>query len=216
MRYSQMLILVRETGLSPERAAPYFGLSGMTLRRWQENPLRGDLPEPYASACAKAVHRLVAEGVVSPESAVVGEILKESGEELQKSVEKTLGLAPNFLAEAANNSDVLESGLSRIGSDSQRRDAVERQKTRIFSFASWGKGWKRCISKLMEVIRSPELTLADKLVAYGALFYLITPFDLIPDTIPGIGYLDDFAILSLALLYYERRYRKKKISTEMK
>ncbi|MDE2313589.1 MAG: DUF1232 domain-containing protein [Elusimicrobia bacterium] len=62
----------------------------------------------------------------------------------------------------------------------------------------------------MDVIRSPQLTLTDKLVAYGALFYLITPFDLIPDTIPGIGYLDDFAILSLALLYYERRFRKRK------
>ncbi len=206
-----MLSLVKETKLSPERAAPYFGLSGMTLRRWQEKPLRGELPEPYASACAKAVHTLVAEGVLSPDSTVVGEILSESGQTLQKSVEKTLGLAPNFLAEAANNSDVLETGLSRIGSDAGKRGAVERQEKRIFSFASWGKGWKRCISRLMDVIRSPQLTLTDKLVAYGALFYLITPFDLIPDTIPGIGYLDDFAILSLALLYYERRFRKKKM-----
>lgn len=63
---------------------------------------------------------------------------------------------------------------------------------------------------MLEVIRSKDLTLADKLVAYGALFYLITPMDFIPDAIPVVGYLDDFAVLGLALAYYAHRAKKKK------
>ena len=33
----------------------------------------------------------------------------------------------------------------------------------------------------------------------GAVSYFVTPFDLVPDVIPKIGYLDDKAVLTLAL-----------------
>jgi uncharacterized membrane protein YkvA (DUF1232 family) len=46
----------------------------------------------------------------------------------------------------------------------------------------------------------------EKLSAYGALFYLITVFDLIPDTIPVFGVLDDFAILGIVTAYYLRKF----------
>ena len=46
----------------------------------------------------------------------------------------------------------------------------------------------------------------DKLAAYGALFYLITTFDLIPDTIPVFGLLDDFAILGIVVAYYVQKF----------
>jgi uncharacterized membrane protein YkvA (DUF1232 family) len=34
-------------------------------------------------------------------------------------------------------------------------------------------------------------------LSIGALLYFINPFDLIPDAVVGIGYLDDFAVVSL-------------------
>ena len=38
----------------------------------------------------------------------------------------------------------------------------------------------------------------DKAIIIGSLGYFISPIDLIPDTIPVIGYLDDVSILMLA------------------
>lgn len=37
-----------------------------------------------------------------------------------------------------------------------------------------------------------------KAIAAGALLYFLNPIDLIPDSIPHFGYIDDFAVLSIA------------------
>ena len=44
----------------------------------------------------------------------------------------------------------------------------------------------------------PRVSLIDKAIIIGSLGYLISPLDLIPDTIPVIGLLDDTAVLMLA------------------
>ena len=51
----------------------------------------------------------------------------------------------------------------------------------------------------------------------GTLLYVLSPADLIPDFIPGVGYLDDAAMLSLCLKFakfdiemYKRTMRKRK------
>jgi len=33
----------------------------------------------------------------------------------------------------------------------------------------------------------------------AALLYFVNPFDIIPDVIPGVGYLDDVAVLGLCM-----------------
>ncbi|MCH4155276.1 MAG: DUF1232 domain-containing protein [Muribaculaceae bacterium] len=52
---------------------------------------------------------------------------------------------------------------------------------------------------LFYVLRSPEVSIADKAKIYGALGYFILPIDFIPDTIPIAGYSDDLAALMWAL-----------------
>ena len=82
---------------------------------------------------------------------------------------------------------------------------VDKQKKKILSFKKLGLEWSERISILTGVIASKKLSALDKFMAYGALFYLVMVFDLIPDTVPVFGMLDDFAILGIAATYYLKR-----------
>lgn len=43
-----------------------------------------------------------------------------------------------------------------------------------------------------------EIPIGSILAIIGALIYFLSPVDLIPDIIPGLGYLDDVAVLGVA------------------
>ena len=46
-------------------------------------------------------------------------------------------------------------------------------------------------------IMSNQISKKDKLLAIGAILYFLNPIDLIPDTMVGVGFLDDYAVLSM-------------------
>jgi uncharacterized membrane protein YkvA (DUF1232 family) len=96
--------------------------------------------------------------------------------------------------------------LAHIGQNENRQEQVRSSGRMLAHFKTWGKEWSGRIGDLTLVMRSDKITMLDKLVAFGALFYLICPFDLIPDAIPVIGYADDFVILGIAVLYYRKRF----------
>lgn len=49
------------------------------------------------------------------------------------------------------------------------------------------------------LLREPQVPFTFKAVLVGAACYVILPFDLLPDFIPGIGQLDDLTVLVLAI-----------------
>ena len=53
--------------------------------------------------------------------------------------------------------------------------------------------------QLYYVAQSPDCPVKVKAGIYGALGYLISPIDLIPDIVPVAGYTDDAAAIALAL-----------------
>ena len=61
------------------------------------------------------------------------------------------------------------------------------------------------IGKLYEWLTAGSLARRDKLVVIGALFYFINPLDMIPDTLPFVGFTDDMAIIYLAYNYLQNR-----------
>ena len=50
-----------------------------------------------------------------------------------------------------------------------------------------------------------------------AIFYLLNPFDVVPDVLPVIGYVDDAAVFGLVLSSFKseiEKYKKQKISCD--
>lgn len=61
------------------------------------------------------------------------------------------------------------------------------------------------VLQLWYVLQKPEVPAKNKAVIMGALGYLITPLDFIPDLTPILGYNDDAAAILFAL-YMVRQY----------
>lgn len=56
------------------------------------------------------------------------------------------------------------------------------------------KIWEKVVF-LWEKVKSPEIPLRLKITIIGALLYLILPIDVIPDSIPGLGLVDDVSVI---------------------
>ena len=54
------------------------------------------------------------------------------------------------------------------------------------------------VQLLWKFTKDPDVAWGTKVVAIGALLYLISPLDAVPDVIPGGGLLDDVAVLIFA------------------
>jgi uncharacterized membrane protein YkvA (DUF1232 family) len=97
-------------------------------------------------------------------------------------------------------------------SATHRRRAVAEDQSRIHSVrgGSPRRGAKRTVIHyirqlpnflrlLYGLVTDPRVALVDKLFVFGAIAYIITPIDLIPDFIPFLGEVDDVYLLVLAL-----------------
>lgn len=54
--------------------------------------------------------------------------------------------------------------------------------------------------QLWYVMQKPDVPSSTKVIIMGALGYLISPIDFIPDLVPVLGYTDDIAAITYALL----------------
>jgi uncharacterized membrane protein YkvA (DUF1232 family) len=192
--------------MSPEQLGKRLGISGMTVRRWEEKDPQEKLPLLYEKALHDVVRDLVAENRLSLDSSVVKAFSAEGANLPVMSAGNSLGITQNMLKLAERNPKTLMETLSGLGSSESKKAEVDHSKKKILSFKKMGQEWATRITSLMKILESKELHNFDKLVAYGALFYLICPFDLIPDWIPVFGYMDDFIVLGFAAAYYVKRF----------
>jgi len=205
MRIRQLLDVLDKIGLSPEKAAAELGVSGMTVRRWREKPESEELPEIYRRACRPLLERLIGEGRLSHEDPDVAAALAPSDDGFLK-VLREVGITHEALAAPDKHGETVAKGLAAIGRDENRQRQVAESGKLIARVRAMGQKWKDVIDDMKLALKSDEITALDKLVAVGALFYLIMPFDLIPDAIPVFGYMDDFIVLTIAALYLRKRY----------
>jgi uncharacterized membrane protein YkvA (DUF1232 family) len=206
MLISQLVKMLHSTEMSPEELAPRLGVSNMTYRRWLKRASRQRIPKKYEVGVREGVYQLISEGGLSGQAPEVTLFMQDFNPLFFQAAIQNLGVPEEFKCLNSCHEDQIMLGLSKIGSSATKQREVNRSLKLIKAFEKFGAEWKSRIVAMVKVIQSKQLTLVDKLVAYGALFYLITPFDLIPDQIPVIGYIDDFAILGFAMAYYIKKF----------
>ena len=209
MTYAELMAVIEEAGCSPEEFGDVVGIAGMTLRRWFKKPLTTEIPKLYLPALREACYQLIASGRLSSTSPAVRVFIDGAQSAQYKAVLSDLGITEGFSVlasrETSSSQEGVLLGLSKIGAQEKKQIEVDENEKEVFSFKRLGEEWASRITRLWDVIQNKELTTIDKLVAYGALFYLLTPIDFIPDNIPLFGLLDDFGVLGIAVAYYNRR-----------
>ena len=202
MLNSNLITLLAETDLSPEALAEKVGLSGMTLRRWLLKPESESIGEPYASAFHSAIQRMVTEGSLDIASKSAQWSFAISSTLSHQAALKSLGFEGEMTPNFAGQEEQVLSMLGQIGSREKSRQEVDSRREAVSAFGRYGQLWSTRISFLTGVLDSNRFG-AKRFIAYGALFYLLFPFDLIPDVIPAFGFVDDLAILGLAVHFYQ-------------
>jgi uncharacterized membrane protein YkvA (DUF1232 family) len=194
---------------SPEQLGARMGISGMSIRRWMGDASKrrpgSGIPLGYEGPLARALYELLSEGRLSMEDATAREVLSRE--------------APSFFAASLNQlcGGLVPPGnpqdpeawigiLNAIGQNPQKQEFItEAIRTQKMSrFEKLGADWKARIRELRAVLSDPNVPRLHWGVAVGALFYLLNPYDLIPDFVPFAGLLDDLATLEAARLYYRR------------
>ncbi|MBX7231830.1 MAG: DUF1232 domain-containing protein [Bdellovibrionales bacterium] len=198
-----MIKFLEETNLSPEQFAAKVGIAGMTIRRWMEKP-NNPIPSFYEGALQQALLKMVLDNQIKEDNFLLQKLFSKPSELTQRAAIKSLGFPDNMGTDLINQEEEVLMGLSQIGSKVQKREKVDAEGSRINTYKSKGKDWSERITTLTQLIKSKKISVLDKYPAYGALFYLIVIFDLIPDTLPLFGLLDDFLILGFAVNYYKK------------
>ena len=206
MTFDQLRAVLSETGLSAEQIAPKLGLSNMTVRRWNAEPGDKTIPSLYERSIIEGIYQFLIEGILKSDSEAVQTAISATPSLSFQAVLTTLGVADDIFNSDACQEDKMAIALCQFGASEKRKKEVNESTDFLQSLKKMGQEWRRRISMLMEIVQSVKISSVDKLIAYGALFYLICPFDLIPDSIPVVGYVDDFGILGLAVAYYLRKF----------
>ena len=184
MTYGHLSILLNELQFSPEQLGERLGIAGKTIRRWIDLPKGKKLPPLYAKALRETIFEFVAEGKLTSDSEVVLLSLKEGNDSFFHAAIRDLGMAEDFLKNADQSPDSIVQGIAQIGANEKKRASVDRSKEKLSTYHKISAEWKCRVQTLYKAITSKELNGFEKFAAYGALFYLISPFDLIPDHIP--------------------------------
>ena len=94
---------------------------------------------------------------------------------------------------------VINEAEETINDESKFKKFNENLKKKIVKFKDTIKSVIVEINRLIEIFRSKDVKLFNKILAVAALIYFIMPFDLIPDFLGAGGFLDDIFVITTML-----------------
>jgi len=98
----------------------------------------------------------------------------------------------------------------RTGTEDAIKNKLPRWQSRVKN-----SGLVQKSAELWNYITSGRASAGDKLLVLGALIYLISPIDLMPDTIPVIGWLDDLGVATFVLAYLSQKLDENALDEEI-
>ncbi|HWU42313.1 MAG TPA: YkvA family protein [Bdellovibrio sp.] len=205
MKVNQIAKLIKDTGLSPERLALYFQVSNMTLRRWLKKPAVYQIPTQYETNLYQGILSLVRDGFLKRENPVVFEAYDFMQSLSTKNSFMMMDLSIEDFEKNVQNEEHMVELCLKLGQKDNSLSYIQENEEKLREYESSHKSFGEKVSSLWKILKSVDVQPSHKYVAIGALFYLLFPFDFIPDAIPGVGFLDDMAVLAVAMNYYFKK-----------
>ncbi len=175
---------LEKTGDSPEKFAKQIQLSNMTIRRWLKKPMDFEIPEKYHPLLDRHFHGKTVETTQNHE---IPEWMTARSQQFGANYTEMVSTLQNngeSVPEEQSVYQAVETKLTEKGIDQVLRDYA---------------------SQVMALIKSGNLIKSAKAICLGSLLYLVDPMDLVPDAIPILGYLDDMAVLSMAMQWAHKK-----------
>src|SRR5579863_1000034 len=122
MPISQMLRLLKGTGMSFEELAPYFGVSNMTIRRWYKESKKS-LPPIYETSVREGLYKLVEEKKLSLHSKDLKDFLDSKFSNRFAAALSDLDIDPVSL-HSGSQQEKVELALTAIGQNQTHRTQV--------------------------------------------------------------------------------------------
>lgn len=167
--------------LSPESLASKVSISNMTIRRMLDRKSNEKISEKYWPL----FDRLLA----NEPDATDAHLLQISA-----------NLFTDF--------DSLTQDLERAGLEEQDVEKVEKDVHSKMKSEPIGSGLKNSLKILLKTLSGSKIPMSSRAIALGALLYFLNPVDLIPDALPGVGYLDDMAVATVAISAIVRKSKE--------
>ena len=161
---------LQSQSLSPERFSALCGISNMTIRRWVKNDDATLLPQKYWPLFDHA-------------------LVDHSVNEFQDS--QVFAFQDGFKE--------LEKHVHSMGQNTKSEETLKTEFTEKTADINIGKGLIDKVKLLFKALTSPQISNYHRTLVLGAIVYFISPIDLIPDATPVIGYLDDYAVVTMVL-----------------
>jgi uncharacterized membrane protein YkvA (DUF1232 family) len=111
-----------------------------------------------------------------------------------------MNTAESVVADARRLSRVMEEAIKKMNTHSKALGTIFADLQLIFRMVrAWLRG------------EYQELSNRSVVILVGAVIYFLMPIDAIPDFIPGIGFLDDAAVIAMALAAVKSEVDKFKV-----
>lgn len=93
----------------------------------------------------------------------------------------------------------LEKHVHDLGITAHSPEMLEIEFVQKLNEANIAQGLIEKVKFLFRALLSPRISHYQRCLVLGAITYFISPLDLIPDVTPVIGYLDDYAVVSMVI-----------------